>query len=71
MAPNLQQLAARLSPEQIVLVVDGTTPKGMIESAMLNHGASKLPKMTNVVRNATVETNQVFADLTAAAYETR
>jgi hypothetical protein len=68
---ELQQLAERLSPEQIVLVVDGTTDRGMIESAMLGHGASSLPKMTEVARNATVGTNQVFANLVTAAYETR
>jgi hypothetical protein len=68
---ELQQLAERLAPKQIVLVVDGTTPKDMIESAMLSHGASRLPKMTKVARNATAETDQVFADLIAAAYGTR
>ena len=68
---ELQQLAARLLPEQIVLVVDGTTDRGMIESAMLGHGASKLPMMTEVARNATTETNQVFANLITAAYGTR
>ena len=68
---ELQQLAARLLPEQIVLVVDGTTDRGMIESAMLGHGASKLPMMTEVARNATTETNRVFANLITAAYGTR
>jgi hypothetical protein len=65
---ELQQLAGRLMPEQIVLVVDGTTDRGMIEDAMLGHGAPSLPKMTAVVRNAVSETNQVFVDLIAAAY---
>ncbi len=68
---ELQQLAERLPSEQIVLVVDGTTDRSMIESAMLGHGASRLPKMTEVARNATVGTNQVFANLVTAAYETR
>lgn len=68
---ELQQLAARLLPEQIVLVVDGTTDRSMIENAMLGHGAPRLPKMSEVIRNATTETNQVFANLIAAAYGTR
>ena len=42
---ELQQLAARLLPEQIVLVVDGMTDRGMIEGAMLGHGAARLPKI--------------------------
>ena len=67
---ELQQLAERLPPEQIVLVVDRTTDRGLIESAMLGHGASRLPKMTEVARNATVETNRVFANLITAAYGT-
>ena len=68
---ELQQLAARLLPEQIVLVVDGTTDRGMIEGAMLGQGAARLPKMTEVARNATNETNQVFANLINAAYGDR
>ncbi len=67
---ELQQLAARLLPEQVVLVVDRTTDRHMIESAMLSHGASRLPAMTEVSRNATAETNQVFANLITAAYGT-
>jgi hypothetical protein len=65
---ELQQLAVRLSPDQIVLVVDRTTDRGMIEGAMLSHGAVRLPKMTEVARNATAETNQVFTNLITAAY---
>ena len=68
---ELQQLAARLLPEQIVLVVDRTTDRAMIEGAMLGHGAPRLPKMTEVARNATTETNQVFANLITAAYGNR
>jgi hypothetical protein len=66
---ELQELAARLLPERIVLVVDGTTDRGMIESAMLGHGAVRLPKMIEAARNATAETNQLFANLVTAAYE--
>ena len=49
---------------------DQTTDRGMIESAMLSHGASRLPKITEVARNATSENNQVFANLITAAYGT-
>jgi hypothetical protein len=68
---ELQQLAARLLPEQIVLVVDGTTDRAMIEDAMLGHGAARLPTMTEVARNAPSETNQVFTNLITAAYGNR
>jgi len=37
----------------------------------LGHGAARLPKMVEVARNATRETNQVFASLITAAYELR
>jgi hypothetical protein len=68
---ELQQLAARLASERIVLVVDGTTDRRMIESAMLGHGADELPKMIAVARNAKAETDQVFENLLAAAHGTR
>ena len=68
---ELQQLAERLSPEQVILVVDRTTDKALIESAMLGHGASSLPKMIEMVRNARTETNQAFQGLLTAAYEGR
>lgn len=64
---ELQQLAERLSPVQVVLVVDERTDKGMIATAMLGH-AARLPKMIEVARNATAETNRVFASLLTAAY---
>jgi hypothetical protein len=68
---ELQQLAARLLPEQVVLVVDRTTDRAMIEGAMLGNGTARLPKMIEVARNATRETNQVFASLITSAYEVR
>lgn len=67
---ELQQLAARLHPEQIVLVVDQSTDRDVIEKAMLSHGASRLPNITEVNRSAPGETNQVFTKLIAAAYGT-
>jgi hypothetical protein len=38
---------------------------------MLGNGTARLPKMIEVARNATRETNQVFASLITSAYEVR
>jgi hypothetical protein len=65
---ELQQLAARLPPERIVLVVDQSTDRRFIDNAMLGHGADRLPQLAEVRRNRARETNQVFAHLIAAAY---
>jgi hypothetical protein len=67
---ELQQLAARLRPEQIVLVVDHSSDRDFIEQAMLGQGAARLPNIVAVNRGAPAETNQLFAKLIAAAYET-
>jgi hypothetical protein len=48
---ELQQLAARLHPEGIVLVVDQSTDRRFIDNAMLGHGADRLPHLAEVRRN--------------------
>jgi hypothetical protein len=65
---QLQQLAARMLPERIVLVIDRTTDRSVIEKALLSQGAARLPKMAEVTRNTTAETKQLFAQLISAAY---
>jgi hypothetical protein len=67
---ELQQLAERSSPEQVIFVIDGTTDKTVIENAMLGRRATRLPKMIAMTRKARSETNQVFVGLLTAAYGT-
>jgi hypothetical protein len=64
---ELQQLACRLPGPKVVLVVDHTTDRAMIERAMAH--AARDVRLITVERNATSETDRVFqAVLGAAAY---
>jgi hypothetical protein len=64
---ELQQLACRLPGPKIVLVVDHTTDRAVIERAMAN--TARDVRLMTVERNATSETDPVFqALLEAAAY---
>jgi hypothetical protein len=64
---ELQQLACRLPGPKVVLVVDHTTNRAVIERAMAN--TARNVRLITVERNATSETDRVFqALLEAAAY---
>jgi hypothetical protein len=65
---ELQQLAARLDPERIVLVVDQHTERGVIERALRSEGAITLPHIAEVDGNRARDTERVFERLVSAAY---
>lgn len=62
---ELQQLASRVPGRKVVLVVDRTTDRGVIERAMAD--AAQDVRLLTVERNATSETHRVFQALLKAA----
>ena len=65
---ELQQLAMRMNPEQVVLVIDETTDRHMIEQALVTNGEGRLPRQLTVTRHAAREMDRLYSALLTAAY---
>jgi hypothetical protein len=68
---ELDQLAARVDPERIVLVVDERTDREFVERTFLARGAGRLPQVLRMDRERAREADQIFECLVAGAYGSR
>jgi len=68
---ELQQLAARFAAQQVVLVVDGTTDRALLEGTIASGrapGSDLQTPIVSVERSTVRETDAAFAALIQAAY---
>jgi hypothetical protein len=65
---ELDQLAARVDPQRIVLVVDESTDRKFVERAFLARDTGSLPELLRMSRESAREAEQIFKRLVACAY---